>query len=156
MWIVGLISDTHGTLPRGAVRALRDADEILHAGDVGGTTITQRLEQIAPIEVVAGNMDPPGSWPLEKLLQICGRRVVLVHDIGRIGAPSRDFMLRAREWEADVVVFGHSHRPAHFEQGGVRFVNPGSAGPSRGGPPTVARMTITDDAIEVQHLQVGY
>ena len=120
MWIVGLISDTHGTLRRGAVRALRDSDEILHAGDVGGATVTQRLEQIAPTAVVAGNMDPPGSWPNEKLLQICGRRVVLVHDIGHIGAPSRDFMLRARESEADVVVFGHSHRPAHFEQEGIR------------------------------------
>jgi len=155
MWIVGLISDTHGTLRRGAVRALRDVDEILHAGDVGGADVVQRLARIAPTEVVAGNMDVPGAWPYHKVLTIRGHRFALVHDIGHIGAPSRDFMLQARQWKADVVVFGHSHRPAHFHREGIRFVNPGAAGPSRGGPPTVARVTIDDEGIEVQHVQVG-
>jgi predicted phosphodiesterase len=31
----------------------------------------------------------------------------------------------------DVVVAGHSHRPAILERGGILFVNPGSAGPRR-------------------------
>jgi predicted phosphodiesterase len=31
----------------------------------------------------------------------------------------------------DVVVSGHSHKPAVSERDGVQFVNPGSAGPKR-------------------------
>lgn len=155
MWIVGLISDTHGILRRGAIRALRDADAIWHAGDVGEADITTRLERIAPTEVVAGNMDEPGSWPYYKLLQVEGLRALLIHEIGRIGEPSRDFLLRAREERAALVVFGHSHRPADFVVDGIRFINPGAAGPSRGGPPTVARMVLTDGGIEVQHVRIG-
>jgi len=156
MLIVGLISDTHGTLRKEAIRALRDVDEIFHAGDVGNPDVTERLERIAPLTVVAGNMDAVDSWPYEQRIEIAGHRFLLIHDIGQIGHPSLDFLTRARMDEVSVVVFGHSHRPADYTLEGVRFVNPGSAGPSRGGAPTVARMTITDGGIEVQHMKVGF
>lgn len=156
MKVVGIISDTHGTLRREAIRALRDVDEILHAGDVGGAEIVERLERIAPLSVVAGNMDPAGSWPYERQETIASHRILLTHDIGQIGYPSLDFLARAKMDEISVVVFGHSHQPADYTLEGIRFVNPGSAGPSRGGAPTVGRMTFTDAGIEIQHVKVGF
>jgi putative phosphoesterase len=49
----------------------------------------------------------------------------------------------------DVIVYGHSHRPAAEEKDGVLFLNPGSAGPRRFDlPVTVARVSIGDGRME--------
>jgi len=42
-----------------------------------------------------------------------------------------------------IIVSGHSHRPARTEQGGILYINPGSAGPRRFQlPVTVARLNL--------------
>jgi uncharacterized protein len=47
--MIGLISDTHGLLREEAVRALRGADLIIHAGDVGKPEILGALRDLAPV-----------------------------------------------------------------------------------------------------------
>jgi uncharacterized protein len=150
---LGLVSDTHGAVPPAVFDALAGVDEILHAGDVGGVFVETELEQIAPVVAVGGNMDPPGSWPDERLLEREGHRILLIHDIGQVYEPSRDFMARATRARVDLVVFGHSHRPADFRIGPVRYLNPGSAGHARRAPSTVARLTLSDD-VRVEHLRL--
>ena len=59
--LAGLISDTHGMLRPEALRALDGVSLILHAGDVGGTSILERLGRIAPVHAVGGNVDPAGA-----------------------------------------------------------------------------------------------
>ena len=54
---LGVISDTHGLLRPEAVEALRGADRILHAGDVGAPEIIEALAQIAPVTAIRGNID---------------------------------------------------------------------------------------------------
>jgi len=34
-YLVGVISDTHGRLPQSVLAAFKDADLIIHAGDIG-------------------------------------------------------------------------------------------------------------------------
>ena len=41
--LIGLISDTHGLLRPEAEKALSKAEVILHAGDIGGAEILERL-----------------------------------------------------------------------------------------------------------------
>jgi len=150
---LGLVADTHGVVPRSVFDALAGVDEILHAGDVGGAVVEAELEQIAPVVAVAGNMDTPGFWPDERLLEREGRRILLIHDIGQVHQPSRDFMARAVQHRADLVVFGHSHRPADFQIGPIRYLNPGSAGHARRAPSTVARLILSDE-VRVEHLRL--
>lgn len=149
MTTLGLISDTHGNLSQRALDALRGVDEILHAGDVGGPDVIEELESVAPTLVVSGNMDWPGRWPAERVVQRTDRRILLLHDVGQLQRPSRDVLRRVLRDEIDIVVFGHSHRPADYVLEGIRFVNPGSAGVARSAPPSVARMTLTRGRIEV-------
>ncbi len=154
MTTLGLISDTHGEVPPSVFAALAGVDEILHAGDVGGPMVEAELAEIAPVVAVAGNMDPAGSWPVERLLEREGQRILLVHDIGQVYEPSRDFMNRAARDRVDLVVFGHSHRPADFRIGPVRYVNPGSAGHPRRSPSAVALLTLGGEDIRVEHLRL--
>ena len=57
MTLVGVISDTHGILPRQAYEALADCDAIVHAGDICGPKILRELQTLAPVYAVRGNND---------------------------------------------------------------------------------------------------
>ncbi len=46
--LVGVISDTHGLLRPEAVAALHGFDLIIHAGDIGGPEVIERLCEVAP------------------------------------------------------------------------------------------------------------
>ena len=59
--IIGLVSDTHGLLRDGLFEALAGVSQILHAGDVGGRSVLDALERIAPVRAVCGNVDPPDA-----------------------------------------------------------------------------------------------
>src|SRR5262249_49405863 len=58
---IGVISDTHGLLRPEALEALCDADQIVHAGDVGSPDVLDALRALAPLTVVRGNNDV-GAW----------------------------------------------------------------------------------------------
>jgi putative phosphoesterase len=124
---VGVVSDTHGLLRREAVTALRGADVILHAGDVGDPLVLQELGQLAPVIAVRGNVDT-GAWaralPDRRRLDLHGTPVLLLHDRAAVG---RDPASEGLE----IVVFGHSHQPVSERRNGVLWFNPGSAGPRR-------------------------
>jgi uncharacterized protein len=57
MKTIRIISDTHGTLSPKAYACLYGCDHIIHAGDVGDSSILQELKEIAPVTAVLGNCD---------------------------------------------------------------------------------------------------
>ena len=55
----------------------------------------------------------------------------------------------------DVVISGHSHKPAVTERNGVQFVNPGSAGPRRFSlPVTIAYLDIATVGIHARITEI--
>ncbi|HEU4788043.1 MAG TPA: metallophosphoesterase family protein [Gemmatimonadaceae bacterium] len=146
---VGLVSDTHGLLRPEVHEALAGVELILHAGDVGGDDILIELEQIAPVHAVYGNTDPPGHPRLAASLEesVGGVRVHVSHG-HELGAPTPEKLLAT--YDADVIVYGHTHKPLVVNVAGRWVVNPGAAGPRRFDlVPSVARMTIRDGAVSV-------
>ncbi len=140
--VVGLVSDTHGLLRAGVHDALAGVTLILHAGDVGGDAILDELALIAPVVAVRGNTDPPGQPRLEERVDrtIGGVRVHVSHG-HELGSPTPAALLAA--YDAEVIVYGHTHRPLVTREGGRLVVNPGAAGPQRFRLlPSVARLTI--------------
>jgi len=153
--VVGLISDTHGLLRPGVHAALTGVELILHSGDVGGSEILDELRLIAPVKAVFGNTDPPDEADLsgELLLAIDGIRVHVSHG-HEVGSPTPAKL--AARYDADVVVFGHTHRPLVSRLGKQLFVNPGAAGPQRFNlTPSVARLTIVRGNTEVEIVAIA-
>ena len=152
--VVGLISDTHGLLRPSVHEALAGVELILHAGDVGGDDVLLELEQIAPLRAVYGNTDPPGHPRLTGEIDetIAGVRVHVSHG-HELGAPTPDKLLA--RYAADVLVYGHTHKPLVVQASDRWVVNPGAAGPRRFNVvPSVARMTIRDRVVEVKIVEL--
>ena len=145
---IGLISDTHGRLRNEVFDRLAGVEHILHAGDIGPPDLIVELETIAPVTAVFGNTDGFGvrdRVPRVAELELAGRRVVVLHG-DQLGSPTPE-ALRLAHPEADVIVFGHTHRPLIDESEGVLVVNPGSAGAARFGiAPSVAILTLGESA----------
>jgi putative phosphoesterase len=138
---VGLISDTHGLIRAEALAALDGVEIILHAGDVGGHSVLRELAGIAPVHAVYGNTDDPIQGLPQRLdLTLGGLKVHVSHG-HELGSPTPGKLVR--EYAADVIVFGHTHKPLIETLGKTLVVNPGAAGPRRFNlKPSVAILTI--------------
>ena len=127
--LVGLISDTHALVRPEALAALQGVELILHAGDVGGDTVLRALRQIAPVYAVCGNTDDPASGlPHRVDLTLATLEIHMSHG-HELGSPRPENLVQ--HYEADVIVFGHTHKPLIETRGTTLIVNPGAAGPRR-------------------------
>ena len=150
---LAIISDTH--LPRGAralppacIERLRDADAILHAGDLIEPSVLAYLESLGPpVHAVRGNVDSAAlqaRLPLTRIVEAAGTRIAMVHDAGP--ADRRLAHLRTRFPDADAVVFGHSHLPLLEEADGFAIFNPGSPTERRRAPNHTMGIATADHA----------
>jgi len=142
---LGILSDTHGLLRPEVFEAFRDVDHVLPAGDVGPDSILTELEAIAPVTAVYGNTD---GWDLRARLpqvanlELDGFRIVVTHG-DQFGSPSPE-KLHAAFPDAEIIVFGHTHRPLlTLVDVVVTVMNPGGAGARRFNlPPSVGIMEL--------------
>ena len=137
--ILGLISDTHGLLRDGALRAMQNTAIIIHAGDVGDPKILKALEELASVTAVRGNVDS-GEWasklPQTAVVKLDAVRIYVLHDVNELKPQSIPAGV-------SIIISGHSHKPVEVTRDGILYINPGSAGPRRFNLPiTVARLDL--------------
>ena len=129
---VGLISDTHGKLRNEVFDRFQNIELILHAGDIGSPDIITQLETISPVRAVHGNTDDFAirkTYGEEVKLELAGKSIVVVHG-HLLGSPTPT-NLRATYPHADLIVYGHTHKPLFDAATRPFVVNPGAAGPAR-------------------------
>jgi len=148
---IGLISDTHGLLRKEAVEALRGSELIIHAGDVGKPEILEELRKIAPIVAVRGNVDTE-AWaralPETAVVEAGAVLIYVLHDVQALD-------LNPAAAGFHIVVSGHSHKPGKTEHDGVRYINPGSAGPRRFRlPVSVARLYLAEEPWKLESVDL--
>lgn len=152
--VIGLISDTHGMLRASVHGALTGVELILHAGDVGGDEILDELELIAPVLAVYGNTDAPGNPRLAESVErtIGGVRVHVSHG-HEVGSPTPAKLLE--RYAADVIVYGHTHKPLITRADGRLVVNPGAAGAARFDlKPSVALLDLGDGSASARIVEL--
>jgi putative phosphoesterase len=150
--VIGVISDTHGLLRPEALDALRGAEHIIHAGDVGGSDILAMLRKIAPVTAIAGNVDVE-AWakklPGSEVVELEGLSFYVLHNLRAI-----DLKPKAAGFAA--VISGHSHKPGYEFSDSVLYFNPGSAGPRRFKlPVTVGKIEIRDGELFPEIIELG-
>ena len=149
---IGVISDTHGLLRPEAFELLKGSHYIVHAGDVGDPDILRRLEEIAPVTAVRGNVDR-GAWakriPVTAVLEVRAVSLYVLHKLD-------DLDLQPEAAGFSAVIYGHSHMPKQETRNEVLYFNPGSAGPRRFNlPVTIGRMVVSGTHIQTQILPIS-
>jgi hypothetical protein len=130
---IGIIADTHGLLRPEVFEVFREVDRIIHAGDIGPLDLLTELEAIAPVTAVYGNTDGfevRARIPAVVEARIEGLDFVILHG-DQLGSPNPQ-NLHAAYPNAEVIIYGHTHRPLLTTVDVVVTVmNPGGAGPRR-------------------------
>ncbi len=125
-----VLADTHiprraKSLPEGLIPHLKEADLVLHAGDLMDLMLLEALSAYAPVRAVRGNLDPADAdLPETQEFEFGGARIAMIHDSGR--KEGRRKRLGSRFSDAHVVIFGHSHIPFLEDEDGLLLLNPGS------------------------------
>jgi hypothetical protein len=140
-----VVSDTHSRsdhrLTGRTLGAVRAADVVVHAGDFNREPVLDAFHDVATeLHGVYGNTDGRAirdRLPVARTLEYEGVRFAVTHT--REGGPTA-LSLFGRERDADVVVYGHSHRPTLDASGPVTLLNPGSHAQPRGNRPGHAEL----------------
>jgi len=127
---IAVLSDTHSyMIPDQVRKALKDADFVIHAGDICDAKLFKEISDLNTVKAVYGNMDEAAlrrKLPRRLIFKCEGLQIGVVHGNGSpeglISRVEQDF----EGQKVDVVVFGHSHEPFNKKIGEVLFFNPGS------------------------------
>lgn len=153
---LGIIADTHGLFDPAILRHFRHVDYILHAGDIGKQSVVERLQTIAPVTAVSGNVDEGdrSEFPFETMVELAGVRIAIRHILyekGRLTKEGRAFLDHMRP---DICIFGHTHRPSAEWVGDTLLFNPGSAGPKRFALPRRVGMITIGRRLLTKHIRL--
>jgi putative phosphoesterase len=106
-----------------------------------------------------------GNLPAEITFTAKGRKVALFHATPRKNnlywyedRPEKFFNEMAGKADADIMVYGHTHKPYRKDYGGKIFINAGSVGKPKDGDPRacVTLIDVTTDRVNVEFLRVPY
>ncbi len=133
-------------------------DLLVHCGDIEGSEYIFSQVVKCPMHLITGNNDFFSDLPAEKEFKIGNLNVFLTHGHAyRVSAGLELLRQEGRARGADIVMFGHIHRPVAECVGGMWLINPGSVSYPRqdGRRPSYIVMNLEDDGepkFEVKYL----
>jgi len=151
---VGVLSDTHRDetairLAMGRLQAVGPLDALCFLGDCASDLDAIKAclppAQKTAVYAVRGNNDVFSDLPDELTVSLGGKRLLLVHGHRqRVKTHRLSLLLHAERREAEIALFGHTHRPECGYERGVLLLNPGAA---CGAHAAFAELVIRDGAV---------
>ncbi len=144
-------SDTHGSLRPEVKSAISSADAVIHGGDFATeknyNDIKAALKPGSPFFAVRGNNDRWSDALPETLeFTLDGLKFFLIHN-------KKDI---SDKIDADIVIFGHTHKFLCETRGGRLWLNPGSCGRRRFDLPiTWAVLTIENGEYSARRVDIS-
>lgn len=124
-----IVSDTHGR-HSGFDTALRQAgaiDMLIHLGDTEGGEHYMDAMTDCPAYIVSGNNDFFSELPREMEIPIGKYKAFLTHGhYYYVSLGTERLLEEAKARGADIVMFGHTHKPLLEQSEGITILNPGS------------------------------
>lgn len=154
---IGIIGDTHRNLKNIdiAINYLMDCDYILHTGDNFSDSIYIHKETEIKTIAVKGNCDY-GDIEKEIIFDLQGYTFFLTHGHEYEVKNNIDLIKTiAKLKNADIVVFGHSHKNINFYDDDILFINPGSIhSPRDGGDKGFYKLNINNNNIDIIRIKL--
>jgi len=154
-----VFSDSHGKMDAmiDIIAKNNDIDKIIHLGDL--VRDAEMLQNEYPnYEMIygAGNNDWSSNEPKECLAELEGKRFFITHgnSYGVKNGISK-IIQRAKQLEAEVVLFGHTHIPYECYVDNILLLNPGSITlPACGSRRSYCIIDLTPKGIKTNFLQL--
>ena len=154
-----VVSDTHGIV-KPFIKELekhKDAEMIFHLGDMVHDALKIKENTDIPMVIVRGNNDYfSENTPWSQIVRIKGHKILLTHGhMEKINYGITSLYFKAKESEADLVFYGHTHVYSDEYIDGIRLINPGSAGYDRARQyESYVVMNIEEDSIEIERVKL--
>ena len=141
---IGVFSDSHGDISnaRRFYDRLAPLDCLFHLGDYAadGEKLAKLFD--CPVYAVRGNCDFRSDEPMERQVDLGGKRFLLLH--GHQYYSLSALLYRGEEVHADMVLYGHTHVPDLSADGPRLLLNPGSLARPRGGSAASCALILLD------------
>lgn len=132
--IIGIMSDTHihkhaEKIDEFINQYFIDADMIIHAGDYTDSKVVQILKKHKNFIGVWGNVDKEDTRRLlneKEIISILDYKIGIYHGHGDEKTTIDRAYDMFKNDRVDIIIFGHSHKPAVLTKNRILMINPGS------------------------------
>lgn len=145
---IAVISDTHGLLREDVKEKIKEADYVIHAGDITTLEVYEQVKQLKTSYFVRGNNDTAWAKELPNVLTVTieGITICIVHN-------KKDLPKELNG--IDLVIFGHSHQYLKEQKDQVIYLNPGSCGKRRFHLKlSMAMVTVDETSISIEKISI--
>lgn len=145
-----IFSDSHGRIKRALeiIKEYPKAEAIFHCGDICGDEEQLRRATPHPVCIVKGNCDYNNDLRDFIVTSFGGKKIAMCHGHRHIlyGGELDALKYFGLEQGADIVLFGHTHKPLVEQNSAITVINPGSISRPRQSDliPTYAVLEIDD------------